>query len=96
MHIRFNSPIFPNPGDTGMLSSQGSITPAAFFPDKSYESADSVPALVEEIGGVLPDSGDQHSHSPPPSQALQRAAGCSHPAAAQPAGRQLLPCPKTS
>lgn len=63
-----------------MLSSQGSIIPAVFFPGKSYESVDSAPDLVEQIGGVLPDprsqwesekeeeakAQDQQSLSPPP------------------------------
>lgn len=42
-----------------MFSSQGSITPAVFFPGKSYKSVDSVPDLAEQIGGVLPDSRSQ-------------------------------------
>lgn len=42
-----------------MLSPQRSITPAVFFPGKSYESVDSVPDLAEQIDGVLPDSRSQ-------------------------------------
>lgn len=63
-----------------MLSPQRSITPAVFFPGKSYESVDSVLDLAEQIDGVLPDSrnqreskrgggqgsGDQQPLSPPP------------------------------
>lgn len=42
-----------------MLSSQRNITPAVFLPGKSCKSVNTVPYLVKQIGGVLPDSRSQ-------------------------------------